>query len=172
METPGIGPQKARALLARAGSLEAACAELPEPPKTWSPLTDRTWAWLQADADHGVLTLADADYPAALLQTADPPVLLYLHGRHELLQDASTLAIVGSRKPTAQGRDNAEHFARELALAGPTIVSGLALGVDGAAHAGALAATGRTIAVVGTGLDQRSIRAATRRWAGASRPRA
>jgi len=157
LETPGVGPQQARALLAQAGSLEAAAALLPASPElsaSVAGLVERTWAWLQADPDHGIVTLASADFPVALRQTADPPVLLYLAGRRELLRDTSMLAVVGSRKPTAQGRDNAERFARELALAGQTIVSGLALGVEGAAHAGALDAAGRTIAVVGTGLDQ------------------
>jgi len=154
LETPGTGLLKARALLAQAGSLEAAVAQLPAPPEELLALIERTWVWLQSDASHGILTLADADYPPALLQTADPPALLYFIGRRELLGEPM-LAIVGSRKPTAQGRDNAEHFAHELAMAGQTVVSGLALGVDGAAHTGALQAPdGRTIAVVGTGLDQ------------------
>ena len=154
LETPGTGLSKARALLAQAGSLEAAVEQLPAAPEALLALIERTWVWLQADASRSVLTLADADYPPALLQTADPPALLYCIGRRELLAEPM-LAIVGSRKPTAQGRDNSEHFARELALAGQTIVSGLALGVDGAAHTGALDAPGgRTIAVVGTGLDQ------------------
>jgi len=162
LETPGIGLESARQRLAPAGSLHAAAAQLPPPPATLPALIERTWAWLQEDASHGLLALGDADYPQALLQTADPPLLLYLWGRRELL-GTPMLAIVGSRHPTPQGRDSAELFGRELAAAGHTIVSGLALGVDGAAHAGALAAgatmlsaltVGTTIAVVGTGLDQ------------------
>ena len=108
-----------------------------------------------------IVALGDADYPAALLQTADPPCLLYATGRiHQLknLQVAQSLAMVGSRNPTPQGRLNAHAFAKNLASGGLTIVSGLALGVDGAAHEGALegADTGllATVAVVGTGLDR------------------
>ncbi len=162
LETPGIGLASARERLAQAGSLQAAVAGLPLAAPALAALIERTWAWLQADASHELLALGDADYPQALLQTADPPLLLYLWGRRELL-GTPMLAIVGSRQPTPQGRDNAEHFGRELAAAGQTIVSGLALGVDGAAHTGALAAgttvlsalaVGTTIAVVGTGLDQ------------------
>ncbi|PTT87920.1 DNA-protecting protein DprA, partial [Pelomonas sp. HMWF004] len=109
-------------------------------------------AWL-AQPGHSLLVLGDADYPARLLATADPPLLLWLQGRRELLGQPS-LAIVGSRNPTAQGEDNARAFARALAQGGYTIVSGLALGVDAAAHEGALDAGGATLAVVGTGLDQ------------------
>ena len=152
LETPGVGLASARQLLAQAGSLAGAVERLPTPSADLSRLIDRTAAWLQADAGHALLALGDADYPDALLQTADPPLLLSLWGRRELL-GTPMLAIVGSRRPTPQGRDNAEHFARELAAAGQTIVSGLALGVDGAAHTGALLG-GATIAVVGTGLDQ------------------
>jgi DNA processing protein len=100
-----------------------------------------------------VLTLGDAAYPPRLLQTADPPLLLYAIGRVELLS-APSLAIVGSRKATPQGLDNARSFARQLSEQGLTIVSGLALGIDAAAHEGALGAAGRTLAFVGTGLDQ------------------
>lgn len=155
LETPGIGPITARQLLTRHGSPEAvlsqpgaapAPAHLPE-------LLATTWAWLQADPAHDILLLGDADYPEPLLQTADPPLLLYLQGRRALL-NAPSLAIVGSRSPTPQGRDNAELFARQLSQAGLTIISGLALGVDGAAHFGALQGGAGTIAVVGTGLDQ------------------
>ncbi|HEY4080475.1 MAG TPA: DNA-processing protein DprA [Burkholderiaceae bacterium] len=153
LETPGVGLASARQLLAQAGSLAGAVERLSASPTTHlAELLDRTAAWLQADASHDLLALGDADYPDALLQTADPPLLLYLWGRRELL-GTPMLAIVGSRRPTAQGRDNAERFAHELAAAGQTIVSGLALGVDGAAHSGALLG-GSTIAVVGTGLDQ------------------
>jgi len=154
LETPGLGTVSVLALLARWGSPQAALAQAAGPPPAYLPeLLERTWAWLQADASHQILVLGDADYPELLLQTADPPPLLYLWGRRELLA-APSLAIVGSRSPTAQGRDNAEHFARELSTAGLSIVSGLALGVDGAAHQGALASEAGTIAVVGTGLDQ------------------
>jgi DNA processing protein len=99
------------------------------------------------------MVLGDTDYPPWLLQIADPPLLLYLQGRTELLTSPS-LAIVGSRQPSAQGLDNARSFARTLSQQGWTIVSGLAAGIDGAAHEGALAGQASTVAVVGTGIDR------------------
>jgi DNA processing protein len=101
-----------------------------------------------------LLTLADPEYPQALLTTADPPVVLFAVGRLELL-NRPAVAIVGSRNATQQGVANAEGFAAAFARAGVTVVSGLALGIDAAAHRGALAADSdaSTIAVVGTGLD-------------------
>ena len=113
----------------------------------------RTRAWLAEHPARRVMTLSDSDYPQALLQTADPPLLLYMQGRCELLSAAS-VAIVGSRKPTPQGLDTAQKFASDLSRAGWTVVSGLAAGIDGAAHLGALQGSGSTIAVVGTGLGQ------------------
>ncbi len=104
-------------------------------------------------AAHRLLCLADADYPPALLQIPDPPTLLYVRGRVELLK-AAALAIVGSRNPTPQGIRNAERFAASLAEAGLTIISGLALGIDAAAHRGALGASGNTVAIIGTGIDR------------------
>ncbi len=101
-----------------------------------------------------LLTLGDPDYPAELLQIEDPPLLLHLEGDPAALRHPLRLAMVGSRNPTAQGADHARQFARALAEAGACIVSGLALGIDGAAHEGALEAGGCTVAVVGTGLDQ------------------
>lgn len=101
---------------------------------------------------HHVLTLADERYPRRLLEITDPPPLLYVKGRTELLARPA-LAIVGSRNATAQGVANAEAFARALAHAGLTIVSGLALGIDAAAHRGGLAAAASSIAVLGTGAD-------------------
>ncbi len=113
-----------------------------------------TWA---AEPGNHILTLADAEYPQALLRSADPPVLLYVKGRVELL-NRPALAIVGSRNATPQGAANAEAFAAAFAAAGLTVVSGMALGIDTAAHRGALScassknlATGSTIAVIGTG---------------------
>ena len=91
-------------------------------------------------------------YPQALLETADPPPLLYCVGRIELLNRAG-LAIVGSRNATTQGARNAQAFARSLSDAGLAIVSGLALGIDTAAHRGGLEGQGSTIAVLGTGVD-------------------
>jgi DNA processing protein len=108
-------------------------------------------AWL-AQPDNYIVTLADVDYPRLLLQTADPPPLLYVKGRLDLL-NAPSLAIVGSRNSSVQGADNAAEFARTLSAAGITIVSGLALGIDAAAHRGGLAGPGSSIALVGTGLD-------------------
>jgi DNA processing protein len=123
------------------------------PPATLEALLEATWQWLGAGELRAVLTLGDAGYPAALLETADPPLLLYVQGRVELLAAAS-VAIVGSRNPTPQGVENARSFARHLSQAGLSVVSGLALGIDGAAHEGALEGPGSTIAVVGTGLDR------------------
>jgi DNA processing protein len=111
----------------------------------------RALAWL-ADPENHLITLGDADYPHLLLQISDPPPLLYVKGRRELL-DRPALAIVGSRNATAQGIANAEDFARVLSDAGVTIVSGLALGIDAAAHRGGLAGAASSIAVIGTGID-------------------
>ena len=115
-------------------------------------LDDRERDWL-ADTGNTVLTLLDPDYPPLLREIADPPAFLYVRGDPALLSFPQ-LAIVGSRNPTPVGRDTARAFARALAGAGLTITSGLALGIDGAAHEGALDAGGHTIAVAGTGLDR------------------
>ncbi len=108
-------------------------------------------AWLDQPGN-AVVTLADAAYPRLLLEIADPPALLYCRGRIDLL-NRPVLAVVGSRNATAQGASNAEQFARSFSAAGLTIVSGLAQGIDAAAHRGGLAAEGSTIAVLGTGVD-------------------
>ena len=107
--------------------------------------------WL-SQANNHLVTLADSDYPKALLEISDPPPLLYAKGNLAILNQAS-IAIVGSRNASVQGEKNAEAFAQGLCDYGLCIVSGLALGIDGAAHRGALKAKGATIAVVGTGLD-------------------
>ncbi|MCX8092384.1 MAG: DNA-processing protein DprA [Verrucomicrobiae bacterium] len=109
-------------------------------------------AWAAQPGNH-ILTLADAGYPQALLTAADPPVLLYAKGRIELL-NRPACAIVGSRNATKQGEANATAFAAALAQAGLTIVSGLAAGIDAAAHRGALDEAASTIAVIGTGCDR------------------
>ncbi|TAM49534.1 MAG: DNA-protecting protein DprA [Paraburkholderia sp.] len=112
---------------------------------------ERTRAWCAAPG-HALVALDDPAYPPALLTMHDPPPLLYVRGALQWLH-ARGLAIVGSRNATAQGADDAGRFARELAASGLVIVSGLALGIDAAAHRGALAAGGCTVAVVGTGAD-------------------
>ena len=110
-------------------------------------------AWADATAGQHIVTLADPDYPPALLEIPDPPSVLYVRGRLELLRRPA-LAIVGSRNPTPQGVQNAERFAAAFADAGLCIASGLALGIDAAAHRGALAANGDTVAFIGTGIDR------------------
>ena len=113
---------------------------------------DAAIAWASQPGNH-IVTLADAAYPQSLLDAADPPVLIYAKGRLDLL-NRPAIAIVGSRNATKQGEATAEHFAATLAAAGLTIVSGLALGIDAAAHRGALPGRGSTIAVIGTGIDR------------------
>lgn len=109
-------------------------------------------AWCGEPGNH-VLTLTDPDYPRQLLEIPDPPAVLYVKGRTDLLAGAA-LAIVGSRNATPQGIANAESFARAASRAGVTIVSGLALGCDAAAHRGGLDGAGSTVAVIGTGADR------------------
>ncbi len=113
---------------------------------------EATLAWSREPGNR-IITLADAEYPQTLLRGINPPVLLYVKGRAELL-NRPALAIVGSRNATRQGEANAEAFATALSQAGLTIVSGLALGIDAAAHRGALNGVGSTIAVIGTGPDR------------------
>ena len=112
---------------------------------------DHALAWA-AEPNHAVITLADANYPGQLLEIPDPPALLYVVGNPGLL-GATALAVVGSRNATPQGLENAASFARAFSEAGITIVSGLALGIDSAAHRGGLQGPGSTIAVMGTGAD-------------------
>ena len=108
------------------------------------------WA---AQPDNHIVTLADAAYPQALLTAGDPPVLTFAKGRIDLL-NRPALAVVGSRNATKSGEATAEAFAETLSTAGLTVVSGLALGIDAAAHRGALKGRGSTIAVIGTGADR------------------
>lgn len=187
--TPGIGNSSARKLLAALGLPQAIFQAHPQVlhqlvsarqvealtalPRDFAVLLARTEDWLAGTRAPGLeglqrqlVTLGDADYPAALLQMEDPPLLLYVQGCCPLkaLDTRRCLAMVGSRNPTLQGAANARQFASSLAAAGLTVVSGLALGVDGAAHEGALQASDdvqagpsgaiRTVAIVGTGLDR------------------
>ncbi|RYF35197.1 MAG: DNA-protecting protein DprA [Comamonadaceae bacterium] len=179
--TPGVGDTAARRLLAAFGLpsqifgqshaalmqvvTPAQSAALTETPEGLPALLEQTWQWLQGTEPGGatrrIVTLADAAYPASLLEMADPPVLLYAIGNPAFALDRMprALAIVGSRNPTPQGTSNARSFAQALGDADITVVSGLALGVDGAAHQGALDAVRdpaqfATVAVVGTGLDR------------------
>jgi DNA processing protein len=163
--TPGLGAAALRSLLREYGLPEAvlqrsraelarhvspaALEALESPGVAQSVAKALAWA---GQPGHAVVTLADQTYPRALLEIADPPALLYAAGRVELLQHAA-LAVVGSRNATAQGESNAEAFARVLSDAGLTIVSGLALGIDAAAHRGGLAGASSTVAVLGTGID-------------------
>lgn len=171
LQTPTIGREKARFLLAQCGSVQAvfesshadltawlgpaAAVALGKVPEGFAESLNQTWTWL-TDQGHNarhILPLGHAHYPAALLETADPPLLLYAQGQLALLGRPS-IAVVGSRSATPQGLDNARAFSRHLSQAGTTVVSGLALGIDGAAHEGALTGPGSTIAIVGTGLDR------------------
>jgi len=108
-------------------------------------------AWIQGPHHH-LVTFADPRYPASLRELARPPIALYVAGQPEVLNDPQ-LSIVGSRNPTPAGRDTAFAFAESLAECGLAITSGLAEGIDSAAHRGALAAQGITLAVLGNGID-------------------
>ena len=113
---------------------------------------DQDMKWLEQDG-HNLAVIGDKYYPQLLYQIDDPPIALFCQGQTELLE-LPQLAIVGSRNPSRQGVENARAFARFLAESGLVITSGMALGIDTSAHQGALAASGKTIAVIGTGPDR------------------
>ena len=163
---PGVGGEARRALLKAFGLPQAifeasprALSAVIDPALAESLLSHECAAgieealdWAAQPGNH-LLTLADADYPQSLLSSDDPPVLLYAKGDTATL-NRPMLAVVGSRNATAQGVRDAEAFAKMLGDAGLTIVSGLALGIDAAAHRGALATAAGTVAVIGTGADR------------------
>lgn len=171
LETPGVGRESVRKLLAAFGSapavfeapirqwrdaIKAPVAQaLSKPPDDLPQLISTTWSWLQQSASptRAVVCLGDPAYPAAWLQMADPPLMVYAQGNLALLSRPS-MAIVGSRNATRQGLDNAQAFAESLSCSGLAVVSGLALGIDAVAHQGALKGSGSTIAIIGTGLDR------------------
>lgn len=164
---PDIGPRRFQRLLDAFGD---AAAALSAPAAAWRSLglptscaearrTDSTrqraattLGWLE-QANHHLLMWDSADYPALLAELTDAPPLLFVEGATQILERPQ-LAMVGSRRATRPGLDTASGFARALAACGFTITSGLALGIDGAAHQGALDVAGSTIAVLGTGLLQ------------------
>jgi DNA processing protein len=168
-QTAGVGPDTGRKLLAAFGMPDqvfsagygallkqvperiASALDATDPDTDTLALIQQTLAWADQPGNH-VITLADPEYPQTLLEIADPPLVLYAKGRIELLNKPA-LAIVGSRNATADGNANAHRFAEALSRAGLCVVSGLALGIDAAAHEGALLGEASTIAVIGTGAD-------------------
>lgn len=164
---PELGPRRFRKLISAFASASAA---LSAPASAWRSLglplacsdarrsvevrerAAQSLAWLDADGHH-LLMWDDAIYPGLLAELADAPPLLFVDGDPTLLE-LPQLAMVGSRRASRPGLDTAQSFARSLAGGGFVITSGLALGIDGAAHQGALDAAGKTIAVLGTGLQR------------------
>ncbi len=169
LEVPRLGRDAARRLLAAFGSPDAALRAPPSslrqvvpavlaatvglPPPEWATRWAALQQWLAGGAQRCALSFSDPLFPQSLLQTADPPLLLFVDGELRHLS-ADGIAMVGSRHPTAQGLDTAQAFAGALGREGLCVVSGLALGIDAAAHVGALAAGGATVAVLGSGPDQ------------------
>lgn len=173
--SPGVGNDTGRRLLAEFGSAQAIFEQsasslrqlgndklvnaIQRQPPGLPALLETTLGWLRGGEDRCIAPLGDGAYPASLLDIEDPPLMLYLLGSlvHSTLNTTVSpvnIAIVGSRNPTPQGEVNAREFAQAFARQGLCVVSGLALGIDGAAHDGALLGGGPTIAVVGTGLDR------------------
>ena len=167
--TPGVGPRAAARLLERFGSAEGVFGALrselerlrlrPEAVESIA-LRDRLEAAaveldrVREMAGADVLVLDDGAYPALLREIADPPITLYVRGRWRACVEAACVGVVGSRRCSTYGQNVAQALARDLAARGVTVVSGLARGIDAAAHRGALEAGGRTVAVLGTGLDE------------------
>ena len=166
--TPGIGTRRFQTLLTHIGSpreiLEASPQQLIDAkalPKNLAarlstpdwPQVEKQLHW-QQQRDNHIITCTDPFYPALLKEISDPPPLLFIQGDVEVLV-RQQIAIVGSRNPGPDGNENTFAFARDLGRRGYIVTSGLALGVDTAAHRGALAGNGTTIAVMGTGPDHR-----------------
>ncbi len=169
LETPGVGRGTCRRLLAACGSPQAVLGTseaglqalvgasvaqaLKTVPPDFEPRLAAALAWLSGGADCQAIAVGDPAYPPQLLQTADPPLLLYVQGQAGHLLQRS-VALVGSRHATPQGLSNARAFGAALSAQGLVVVSGLAQGIDAAAHEGALQGGAGTVAVVGTGLDR------------------
>ncbi len=169
LETPGVSRGAARRLLAACGSPERvlsaspalwrevggadAAAGLSQPPALVLERLTAAVAWLTGGEHRGTIAVGNTAYPAQLLQMADPPLLLYVQGDAAHLSKHA-VAVVGSRRATPQGLANAKAFSAALSQQGWVVVSGLAEGIDGAAHEGALEGPAGTVAVVGTGLDR------------------
>ncbi len=165
--TPGIGPRAAAKLLERFGSPTAVFGALRveleqlkiRPEAVESIMTRNLFGRAETELERvralggDILLLDDGVYPALLREIFDPPLTLYVKGAWAAASDAPCVGFVGSRRCSTYGLNVAESMARELAARGVTIVSGLARGIDAAAHRGALAGGGRTIAVMATGLD-------------------
>ncbi len=167
-QCPGIGPAKFRQLTTETGFSVSELFQLSSHQLSqlnlkqeqigyiknpdWSAV-DQALDWLVEDSSHHILTILDPDYPELLKDTVDAPPLLYAIGDQALLLTPQ-IAVVGSRNCTPGGADTASEFARYLSRSGLTITSGMALGIDQHAHQAALNCTGRTIAVIGTGIDR------------------
>ncbi len=165
LHTPGIGPSTFHTLLETFGNIEAALnasasqlSALALKTDTLSASRDQLRPEIEADLDwntkdnHHIITLLDEHYPPQLKDLPDAPPVLYVRGDPDYLLQPQ-LAIVGTRNPTAAGRNTAKAFARHLSDVGITITSGLASGIDGASHEGALHGLAGTVAVVAHGLD-------------------
>ena len=166
--TPGIGPRAAAKLLERFGSAGAVfnatrgdLEHLRLAPEAVDAIIGRELqARAEAEIDEvrqlggDILLLDDGVYPSSLREIYDPPIVLYVKGAWSDCLDQPCLGVVGSRRCSTYGQNSASMLARDLAKRGVTVVSGFARGIDAAAHRGALEAGGRTIAVLGTGLDE------------------
>jgi DNA processing protein len=166
--SPGLSRQAARALLQAFGSPQAvlgaspaqwravagaeAAQALTTPDPAAATRLAHALAWLAEHPARQAIALGDPHYPEPLLHCGDPPLMMFVEGSGRLLLQPA-VAVVGSRQATPQGLANARQFAAALSQAGVTVVSGLATGIDGAAHEGALQGAGSTVAVIGTGPD-------------------
>ncbi|HEU0251423.1 MAG TPA: DNA-processing protein DprA, partial [Pyrinomonadaceae bacterium] len=165
--TPGIGPRAAAKLLERFGSADAVYSatrgdleQLRLPPETVDSIIARelrsraeTEIFAVKRLGGDILLLDDGVYPSSLREIYDPPIVLYVKGAWSECLDQPCIGVVGSRRCSTYGQNSALMLARDLAQRGVTVVSGFARGIDAAAHRGALEAGGRTVAVLGTGLD-------------------
>src|SRR5882757_5159532 len=165
--TPGVGPRAATKLLERFGSAEAVFGarrgeleSLRLRPETVESILRKEFHEKAAEEleilramDGDVLVLDDGTYPALLREIADPPIVLYVKGAWQECFDAPCVAMVGSRRSSTYGQNTAEMLGKDLASRGVTVISGFARGIDASAHRGAIAGGGRTVAVLGTGLD-------------------
>ncbi len=165
--TPGVGPRAATKLLERFGSADAVFhARRPEleslrlKPETIDSIIkrefhERAGTELERVKELGgdLLILDDGSYPSLLREIDDPPIVLYVKGDWQACFDLPGIGVIGSRKCSTYGENSSEMLARDLASRGISIISGLARGIDAAAHRGAISGRGKTIAVMGTGID-------------------